>query len=185
MRVFVWPYIKPQRNLTSRRSLITTMLHQNDRAASLQSKASKSTPALQRSRTSFPQEPSDAPSPESDDSAPLTIKSRMRPGQEIPRTGAQPIIMTTTNVTPHQAALSPGTTRRQMLATELTASLRRHLLCERKQKNQTALAVLKRRHTSHDVANLEQFPGRETKCAQGNGDRYLRHGLGDYHSIGW
>ncbi|KFY55625.1 hypothetical protein V496_06947 [Pseudogymnoascus sp. VKM F-4515 (FW-2607)] len=44
--------------------------------------------------------------------------------------------MTTTNVNPHQAALSPKTTRRQMVATELTASLRRHLLWERKQKNQ-------------------------------------------------
>ncbi|KFY04521.1 hypothetical protein O988_00720, partial [Pseudogymnoascus sp. VKM F-3808] len=126
-----FPRVESRRNLTPRRSLITTMLHQNDRAAALQSAASKSTPALQRSRTSSPQGPSDAPSPESDDSAPLTMKSRMRPGQEVPRSVAQPIIMTTTNVTPHQAALSPKTTRRQMLATELTASLRRHLLWER------------------------------------------------------
>jgi len=45
-----------------------------------------------------------------------------------------------------------------MLATELTESLRRNLLRERSQKTQTANAVLKRRHTSHDVANLKQFP---------------------------
>ncbi|KFX90193.1 hypothetical protein V490_06601 [Pseudogymnoascus sp. VKM F-3557] len=185
-----FPRVESRRNLTSRRSLITTMLHQNDRAAALQSAASKSTPALQRSRTSSPQGPSDAPSPESDDSAPLTMKSRMRPGQEVPRSGAQPIIMTTTNVTPHQAALSPKTTRRQMLATELTASLRRHLLWERKQKNQTASAVLKRRHTAHDVANLKQYPdkvhlGTEDKGDHGSWNQYFGQGLGEYHSKGW
>ncbi|OBT77582.1 hypothetical protein VF21_04561 [Pseudogymnoascus sp. 05NY08] len=185
-----FPRVESRRNLTSRRSLITTMLHQNDRAAALQSAASKSTSALHRSRTSTPQGPSDAPSPESDDSAPLTMKSRMRPGQEVPRTGAQPIIMTTTNVTPHQAALSPKTTRRQMLATELTASLRRHLLWERKQKNQTASAVLKRRHTAHDVANLKQYPdkvhlGTEDKGDHGSWNQYFGQGLGEYHSKGW
>ncbi|KFX99932.1 hypothetical protein V490_01583 [Pseudogymnoascus sp. VKM F-3557] len=102
----------------------------SDRTAALQSAASKSTPALQPSRTSSPQGPSDAP--ESDDSPPLTMISLMRPGQEIPHTGAKPIIMTTTNVTAHQPALSPKTTRRQMLANELTTSLRRHLLWELK-----------------------------------------------------
>ncbi|KAM0362850.1 hypothetical protein ACHAO7_011078 [Fusarium culmorum] len=59
-----------------------------------------------------------------------------------------------------QAALSPRTTRRNMLATELTESLRGHLLWEGQQKSSTANAVLKRRHTSHDVANLKQFPGK-------------------------
>ncbi|KFX88699.1 hypothetical protein V490_07463 [Pseudogymnoascus sp. VKM F-3557] len=185
-----FPRVESRRNLTSRRSLITTMIHQNDGAAALQSAASKSTPALQRSRTSSPQGPSDAPSPDSDDSAPLTMKSRMRPGQEVPRPGAQPIIMTTTNVTPHQAALSPKTTRRQMLATELTASLRRHLLWERKQKNQTASAVLKRMHTAHDVANLKQYPdkvhlGTEDKGDHGSWNQYFGQGLGEYHSKGW
>ncbi|KAL5344760.1 hypothetical protein ACLOAV_010157 [Pseudogymnoascus australis] len=185
-----FPRVESRRNLTSRRSLITTMLHQNDRAAALQSAASKSDQALQRSRTFSTQGPSDAPSPESDDSAPLIMKSRMRPGQEVPRTGAQPIIMTTTNVTPHQAALSPKATRRQMLATELTASLRRHLLWERKQKNQTASAVLKRRHTAHDVANLKQYPnkvhlGTEDKGDHGSWNQYFGQGLGEYHSKGW
>jgi hypothetical protein len=98
--------------------------------------------------------------------------------------------MTTTNVTPHQAALSPKTTRRQMLATELTASLRRHLLWERKQKNQTASAVLKRRHTAHDVANLKQYPdkvhlGTEDKGDHGSWNQYFGQGLGEYHSKGW
>ncbi|KAL5350944.1 hypothetical protein ACLOAV_004517 [Pseudogymnoascus australis] len=183
-----FPRVESRCDLTSRRSLITTMLHQNDRAAALQSAASKSTSALQRSRTSTPQEPSDAPSPESDDSAPLTMKSRMRPGQEVPRTGAQLIMITTTNVTPHQAVLSPKTTRRQMRATELTASLRRHLLWERKQKNQTASAVLKRRRMTHDVSNLKQYPdkmhlGTEDNGYHGSWKQYFGQGF-EYHSKG-
>ena len=176
-------------NLTSRRSLITTMLHQNDRAAALANEASKSTPAMQRSRTSSPQGPSLAASPDSDDGTPLMMKKGQKPGQEIPRSAAQPIIMTTKNVTPHQAALSPKTTRRNMLQTELTASLRRHLLWERQQKNQTATAVLKRRHTAHDVSNLKQYPekvhlGTDDKDNYGSWNQYFG-GIGDYYSKGW
>jgi hypothetical protein len=175
-------------NLTSRRSLITTMLHQNDRATALANAASKSTPAMQRSRTSSPQGPSFAVSPESDDGTPLMMKGQ-KPGQEIVRSEAQPIIMTTTNVTPHQVALSPKTTRRNMLQTELTASLRRHLLWERQQKNQTATAVLKRRHTAHDVSNLKQYPekvhlGTDDKDNYGSWNQYFG-GVGDYYSKGW
>jgi hypothetical protein len=175
-------------NLTSRRSLITTMLHQNERAAALANEASKSTPAMQRSRTSSPQGPSLAASPDSDDGAPLMMKGQ-KSGQEIPRSAAQPIIKTTTNVTPHQAALSPKTTRRNMLQTELTASLRRHLLWERQQKNQTATAVLKRRHTAHDVSNLKQYPekvhlGTDDKDNYGSWNQYFG-GVGDYYSKGW
>jgi hypothetical protein len=177
-------------NLTSRRSLITTMLHQQDRAAALANAASKSTPAMLRSRTSSPQGPSLAASPDSDDGAPLMMKKGVKLGQDIPRSAAQPIIMTTTNVTPHQAALSPKTTRRNMLQTELTASLRRHLLWERQQKNQTATAVLKRRHTAHDVANLKQYPekvhmGTDDRDNYGSWNQYLSHGVGDYYSKGW
>lgn len=177
-------------NLTSRRSMLTTMLHQNDRAAALSNIASKSTPAMHRSRTSSPQGPSIPASPDSDDNAPLTMKNRLRPGQQVPRSAAQPIIMTTTNATGHQAALSPKTTRRNMLATELTASLRRHLLWERQQKNQTATAVLKRRHTAHDVANLKQYPekvhmGADDPEAHASWNQYFGQGLGEYHSKGW
>lgn len=46
-----------------------------------------------------------------------------------------------------------------MLATELTESLRRHLLWERQQKSATANAFLKRRHTTHDMKNLQEYPG--------------------------
>lgn len=181
-------------NLTSRRSLITTMLHQNDRAnalASAATAASRSSPALQRSRTSSPNGPSLAASPDSEDNAPLMMKKGLKPIAEIPRSAAQPIIQTTTNTTPHQLALSPRTTRRNMLASELTVSLRQHLLWERKQKSQTANAVLKRRHTSHDVANLRQYPEpvymdkEDRDGAQSTWNEYYGQGLGEYHSRGW
>jgi hypothetical protein len=94
--------------------------------------------------------------------------------------------MTTSNT--HPPALSPRTTRRNMLATELTESLRRHLLWERQQKNSTATAAIKRRHTAHDVANLQEFPGQVTskEASKNNSwNHYFDHGLGEYHQKGW
>jgi hypothetical protein len=181
-------------HLTTRRSLITTMLHQNDRAAALAAAASRSSPALQRSRTASPNGPSLAASPESDVGSILMMKkTSLKPIAEIPRStgpAPQPILHTTSNGYHPQLALSPRTTRRNMLATELTVSLRQHLLWERQQKSQTANAVLKRRHTAHDVANLKQYPD---KVHMGeNGDefhaswnQYFSSGLGEYHSKGW
>ncbi|PBP15511.1 hypothetical protein BUE80_DR013749 [Diplocarpon rosae] len=180
-------------NLTSRRSLITTMLHQNDRASALVTAATaavapRSTPALHRSRTSSPSGPSLAASPDSDEAG-LVMKKGLKSIAEIPRSAAQPIIPTTTNTIPHQLALSPRTTRRNMLASELTVSLRQHLLWERKQKSQTANAVLKRRHTAQDVANLKQYPDKVYMDQEGSNkatwNDYYGQGLGEYHSRGW
>uniref|UniRef100_A0A8H7K6H8 DUF3295 domain-containing protein n=1 Tax=Bionectria ochroleuca TaxID=29856 RepID=A0A8H7K6H8_BIOOC len=78
-----------------------------------------------------------------------------------------------------------------MLATELTESLCRHLLWERSQKSSTANAVLKRRHTSHDVANLKQFP--EKSCMKKTEDVnasslnqwFIEEASSEYHSRGW
>ncbi|KAI9781752.1 MAG: hypothetical protein M1839_005745 [Geoglossum umbratile] len=163
--------------LTSRRSLLSTLLHQPERAAALQNAASRSTPAM-RSRTSSPNGPSVAASPEEESA--LTMR-----GPQITR--SKPIIMTTSSV--HPPMLSPRTTRRNMLATELTESLRRHLLWERQQKNTTASAVLKRRHTSHDVANLQEYPGQlispSKDASKNNSWNYFEHGLGEYHQKGW
>ncbi|KAI9769082.1 MAG: hypothetical protein M1840_004433 [Geoglossum simile] len=163
--------------LTSRRSLLSTLLHQPERAAALQNAASRSTPAM-RSRTSSPNGPSVAASPEEESA--LTMR-----GRQIPR--SKPIIMTTPSI--HPPTLSPRTTRRNMLATELTESLRRHLLWERQQKNTTASAVLKRRHTSHDVTNLQEYPGQllspSKDASKNNSWNYFEHGLGEYHQKGW
>ncbi|TVY17511.1 hypothetical protein LARI1_G009281 [Lachnellula arida] len=148
-------------NLTSRRSLITTMVHQSDRANALAQAAaattSRSTPALQRSRKTSPISPSTALSPNANDASRLIIKRGLKPIAEVPqavRTSAQPIIHTTINITPLQQALLP----QKIIYDELTVRLRQHLIHEHGQKSQTANAVFKRRHTTHDVANLKQYP---------------------------
>ncbi|KAK3689221.1 hypothetical protein B0T22DRAFT_440710 [Podospora appendiculata] len=69
-----------------------------------------------------------------------------------------------TNTTRHQAGLSPQTTRRNMLTTELPESLRRDLLWERSQ---------------NDPASLKQSPKRVHRSE----DSYIY--VPDYHSRGW
>ncbi|KAL2870476.1 uncharacterized protein BJX67DRAFT_378438 [Aspergillus lucknowensis] len=177
-------------NLVSRRSLLTMMMHQ---PLKMQGNASRSTPALQRSILTSPNGPSIPASPPDDDEESLTMK-----GPDVPR--SKPIIM---KPAPQSVAHSPRTTRRNMLATELTESLRRHLLWERQQKSATANAF-KRRHTAHDVANLQAYPGpRSQEQAAGyapNGEsqgkdkdvakpgsftHYTDFGPWEYHAKGW
>jgi len=162
---------EPRPVLTSRRSLLSTLLHQGDRAAALARAGSRSTPAM-RSRTSSPLGPSLAPSP-SQDSPIATANNRTQP---------LPIIMTTSNT--HPPALSPRTTRRNMLAQELTESLRKHLLWERQQKNPLATAVLKRRHTAHDLVNMKN---EQEAAARQNSytNNYFDSGLPEYNNVGW
>lgn len=157
---------KPRPQLPSRRSLLSTLLHQNDRAAALARAGTRSTPAL-RSRTSSPQGPSLPPSP-----------SRAAPISQFAGARAVPIASNTSNYPP---ALSPRTTRRNMLATELTESLRKHLLWERQQKNKVANAVLRRRHTAHDMQNITEYPqGGRAGSWNNNFDQ-----AADYHLAGW
>ncbi|KAH6959710.1 hypothetical protein BKA56DRAFT_500961 [Ilyonectria sp. MPI-CAGE-AT-0026] len=177
-------------NLTSRRSLITLMLAKYDRERNLGNHASQSTSAIPRSRMA-PNEPSLGASPNESDEAPWMIKGMRHPTlKPIHKIPSQPIVSHAGHV--HgQAALSPRTTRRNMLATELTESLRRHLLWERQQKSLTANAILKRRHTSHDVTNLRQYP--EKPCIKTSEDvnarRYnevfSKEASNRYHSQGW
>ncbi|KAK2061342.1 DUF1752-domain-containing protein [Colletotrichum caudatum] len=186
-------------NLASRRSLLTLMIEQNDRKSNskaLGNIASQSTSALPWSPTSHTASPTLAVSPNDSDDAPLMMKrgvrsSPLKPITEIPRSAAQPIY-TTASHSHLQAALSPRTTRRNMLATELTESLRRNLLWERQQKSSTANAVLKRRHTSHDVANLTQYPEKvclKIEMTPTNNTRYfsIKKDMfqGCYNSRGW
>ncbi|KAL5600801.1 hypothetical protein FOVSG1_006831 [Fusarium oxysporum f. sp. vasinfectum] len=176
-------------NLTSRRSLITLMLAQNNR---LGNHASKSTSAIPRSRMASG--PSLGASTNDSDEAPLMMKGMHGPGlkpfHEVPRSSAQPIITGPNHIQP-QAALSPRTTRRNMLATELTKSLRRHLLWERQVKSSTANAVLKRQHTSHDVADLKQYPEKpcmtksEDVTANSWNQYFSKEATDGYHSKGW
>jgi hypothetical protein len=172
-------------NLVSRRSLLTMMMHQPLRMGD----ASRSTPALQRSRLTSPNGPSIPASPPDDDEENLTMK-----GPGVPR--SRPIIM---KPTPQSVAHSPRTTRRNMLATELTESLRRHLLWERQQKSATANAF-KRRHTTHDMKNLKEYPGPQSQqiavpssngvadkdvAKTGSFNHYTDFGPWEYHAKGW
>lgn len=184
-------------NLTSQRSLISLMFAgQDDRMRALGNHASQSTSAIpQRARTIQNMSKMIASPNDSDDNG-LEMRRGLRPTplkpiNEVPRSGAQPI-MTNTQPIRQQAALSPRTTRRNMLATELTESLRRHLLWERQQKTSTANAVLKRRHTSHDVANLKQYPekvymskAKEEPNASSWNQYFNRDAFGGYHAQGW
>jgi hypothetical protein len=187
-------------NLTSRRSLLTLGLAANNglsRAQKLANIASQSTSAIPRARAAL-NGPSVVASPNDSDDAPLMMKNRgpscappMRPITEIPRSQAQPINAMAMGMH-HQAAFSPRTTRRNMLATELTESLRRNLLHERSQKTSTANAVLKRRHTSHDVANLKQYPERsymkkdnESNSREWDQQYFNKNAFTGYHAQGW
>jgi hypothetical protein len=152
-------------HLPSRRSLITLMLAANDpRPQRVGNIASQSTSALPRARTSL-NGPSLVASPNDSDEAPLMMQRGtarappMRSINEVPRSSAQPINAAATGMH-YQAAYSPRTTRRNIMATELTESLRRNLLQERSHRI-SANAALKRRHTSTDVANLRQYPERD------------------------
>lgn len=189
--------VDSQPNLVSRRSLLTMMMHQ---PARMQGNAFRSSPALQRSRLTSSNGPSIPASPPDDER--LTMR-----GPDVPR--SKPIVV---QQAPQSVAHSPRTTRRNMLATELTESLRRHLLWERQQKSATANAFLKRRHTAHEnMANLQAYPGQKgpqngqpsaqavNANANANASRqkdkdgakigswtnYTDYGPWEYHAKGW
>jgi hypothetical protein len=169
-------------NLVSRRSMLTSLMHEKDRSAYLlQNANSRSSPAIRRSRTTSPNGPLGT-------SPPTSIAQGL--GQP---SRARPIIMTTSNT--HPPALSPRTTRRNMLSTELTESLRKHLLWERQVPRCTTNAALKRRHTAHDMKNLQHYPGDNQPTTHlapnlepknGNSwNNYFDTGLQEYHQKGW
>lgn len=166
-------------NLVSRRSLLTTLIHQGDRAAAFAHQASRSSPALRRSDVRAPSDSSAGTSAEEESTLTMPSRSKM--------TASKPIIMMASKA--HPPTLSPRTTRRNMLATELTESLRKHLLWERQQKSTTANAVLKRRHTAFDVSNLQEYPGQKpdpsSKDTSKNNswNHYFDHGSGDRKSV--
>lgn len=189
--------VDSQPNLTSRRSMLTTMMHEPDRARAMASAASRSTPALRRSRGASPSGPSATPSPHRREveragpdytSHPSQLSQHAQEASESSQ--PRPIIMTTSNT--HQPALSPRTTRRNMLSTELTESLRKNLLWERQHKSSNNLAAMKRRHTSHDIKNLKQHPEPQmVMSVKDNNDKkkfsneYFNQGLQEYHAKGW
>ncbi|KAI5807416.1 hypothetical protein DFH27DRAFT_318487 [Peziza echinospora] len=164
--------VQEKTQLPSRRSLLSTLLHEPSRATHLA--GSRSTPAL-RSRTHSPEGPSVAPSPSHD--SPISLLGGMR-------IAPRPLMATTTI---HPPALSPRTTRRNMLATELTESLRQNLLWERKQKDTT---VIKRRHTAHtEMSKLTEYPQVSnmsgTETSKTNSWNHFFEVPNEYHTKGW
>ncbi|KAK2745116.1 hypothetical protein FQN57_004023 [Myotisia sp. PD_48] len=176
-------------DLVSRRSLLTMMMHQPQRN-------SKSHPFIPRSSRLTS---SNLESSSTEGESGLTLKTSETQSRPI---AAKPIPI-------HSAAYSPRTARRNMLATELTESLRRHLLWERQPKH-APLTQFKRRHTSHDVANLQAFPepnfdmeqqkqrqgsmqppvmmtaAQNTKEGQNNSwNHYFEGDHWEYHTKGW
>ena len=126
-------------NLASRRSLLTSLVHESERATALTAQASKSQPSL-------PQLSKPKPSIQIADPPKASGIARSKP-MAMPASASQ------------TCAFSPRTTRRNMLSTELTESLRQNLLWERQFKNTTAQAFLKRRHTAHEnLGQLKQHP---------------------------
>lgn len=107
----------------------------------------------------------------------------------VPRSSAQPISFTS-NGDNEPVIFSPRTTRRNMIATEFTESLCRHLLQERKQKTLTANAVLKHRRTFEDVATLDP---EQSHMIQHNSDikacswdqGFICEAFAGYHTRGW
>ena len=71
-----------------------------------------------------------------------------------------PGALTSANLYSQPIPASPRSTRRKMLASELSESLRRNLLWERQHRTMTnnTVAAIKRRHTSNDLARLKEFP---------------------------
>ncbi|KAK0367990.1 hypothetical protein CLIM01_14652 [Colletotrichum limetticola] len=180
-------------HLRSRRSLITLMINGQSRRGRAGNLASQSTSALPPTRTSHSVSFDLAVSPNDSDDAALTMKRgdrslSQKPITEVPPSVARPMPATASH-SHLQAALTPRTTRRNMLATELTESLRRNLLWERQLKSSTANAVLKRRHTSHEVGSLKQYP--EKASINENEDipdpfqDFSKNYYGGYHSNGW
>ncbi|KAK9464015.1 uncharacterized protein V1516DRAFT_617954, partial [Lipomyces oligophaga] len=113
---------------------------------------------------------------------------RRSEGAEIPVSRASNIAATA------MPTLSPRSTRRNMLATELSESLRRNLLWERQQKTVSSRAVLKRRHTTQDMSNLLEYPERPSQSGN-NTEGSAVGNLADksdfdnmefgYHARGW
>ena len=163
-------------NLVSRKSLLTLHLGDSQKVSALSNVASRSAPALKRSRTSMP------------NGLPMEVSTREDAtiGHYTPKTKAVGM-KTCSN---QNLSLSPRTTRRNMLANEMTESLRKDVLWERQQKRVTVNAVLKRRHTAFDVSNLKDYPKEHEKVSNEaaktrSANHYFGQGLGEYHEAGW
>lgn len=172
--------VESRPDLVSRRSMLTLALNKGQGRLN----HAFSQPAMRQSRASSPQESSLAASPEDDDDG-MVMQTRPR----------APIAIPPPKVSGTSVAHSPRTTRRNMLSTELTESLRKNLLWERQQKSQAANAFLKRSRNAQSMANLQahtappigpaQPPLPATETSKNNSWNHYFDDRWEYNAKGW
>ena len=172
--------VESRPDLVSQRSMLTLALNKGQGRLG----HAFSQPALRQSRASSPQGGSLAASPEDDDDG-MVMQTRRR----------APIAIPPPKPSTRSVAHSPRTTRRNMLSTELTESLRKNLLWERQQKSQAANAFLKRSRNAQSMANLQahtappigpaQPPLPETETSKNNSWNHYFDNPWEYHAKGW
>ena len=154
----------------TRRSILTSQLTEGGRQAGfLEAAEAQTAPGLRKAKT---QVGLDSKEPEAIILGPHVKRSK-------------PMSVASSNSTSTPIAFSPRTTRRHMLANEMTESLRKAVLFERQQKKSTASAVLKRRHTTMDLANLREYPEGEDSGRENSSWNDYSSGTADYHQAGW
>ncbi|RYN64979.1 hypothetical protein AA0119_g11532 [Alternaria tenuissima] len=136
--------VESQTSLASRRSLITTALHQDDHTSALQDATSQLSAATGEPYTLTPNGLSANSSPHEDSSL-MMREQASRP---------KPIAMATSDV--HPSTMSPKTARRSMLTSELAGSLRQNLLWERQDKKATTNAVAGRQQSAVNLPVLRR-----------------------------
>ncbi|KEF60216.1 uncharacterized protein A1O9_05066 [Exophiala aquamarina CBS 119918] len=178
--------VESRPDLVSRRSMLTLALNKGQGQGQGQARLNHafSQPVLRQSRSSSPQGSSLAASPEDDDDG-MVMRTRQR----------APIAIPPPNPSAKSVAHSPRTTRRNMLSTELTESLRKNLLWERQQKSQAANAFLKRSRNAQSMANLQahtapsvgpaQPPLPATETSKNNSWNHYFDNPWEYHAKGW
>jgi len=172
--------VESRPDLVSRRSMLTLALNKGQGRLS----HAFSQPAMRQSRPSSPQGSSLAASPEDDDDG-MVMQTRPR----------APIAIPPPKASGTSVAHSPRTTRRNMLSTELTESLRKNLLWERQQKSQAANAFLKRSRNAQSMANLQahtapplgpaQPPLPATETSKNNSWNHYFDDRWEYNAKGW
>ena len=165
-----FPRVDSKPNLVSRRSILTTQLSEGGREAGfLEAAEAQNPPGLRKAKTQVGLDNKE--------------HEKIILGPHVKR--SKPVSVASSNSTSTPIAFSPRTTRRHMLANEMTESLRKAVLFERQQKKATASAVLKRRHTTMDLANLREYPEGEEGGKENNSWNDYSSGVADYHQAGW
>lgn len=170
--------VESRPDLVSRRSMLTLALNKGQGGLN----HAYSQPVLHRPNPTSPQGKSVSGSPEEEDG--MMMQTSKRP----------PIAIPPPKASSKAVAHSPRTTRRNMLATELTESLRKNLLWERQQKSQTANAFLKRSRNAQSMANLQRHststagpsqPPAPQETSKNNSWNHYFDNPWEYHAKGW